>query len=372
MTNRERMLAVLHYENYDRMPCVDFGFWRETLDKWVREGHLEAELAANYSDNNDADFVIMQKLGFDFNWGGGVSCSNFLSPAFEPETLEVRPDGSVVRRDSLGLIVRTKPGVISIPAHEGSTLTGREAWEEFYLPKLTMRADRVNYEAIKRAYDNQAAHDTPVYIFFGSLYGNVRSMVGLEELSYLAIDDEELYEEVVATVDKLCFDCAEAMLRLGFRFDYGHFWEDICFKTGPLLRPSLFSRLCGPWYKKITSLAAKYGIDIVSVDCDGKIDELVPVWLENGVNTMFPIEVGTWNASIEPWRQKYGRAIRGVGGMDKRVFAQDFSAVDKEIERLKRLIDLGGYIPCPDHRIPPDAEWDNVRYYCDRFRHEFG
>jgi len=46
--------------------------------------------------------------------------------------------------------------------------------------------------------------------------------------------------------------------------------------------------------------------------------------------------------------------------------------VDAEIERLKPLVDLGGYIPCPDHRIPPDALWDNVRYYCDTFRKTFG
>ena len=47
------------------------------------------------------------------------------------------------------------------------------------------------------------------------------------------------------------------------------------------------------------------------------------------------------------------------------------AAVDEEIERLKPLIELGGYIPCPDHRIAPDAEWDNVRYYCERMRKEF-
>ena len=76
---------------------------------------------------------------------------------------------------------------------------------------------------------------------------------------------------------------------------------------------------------------------------------------------MFPIEVGTWNASIAPWREKYGKELRGVGGLDKKVFAKDRAAVDAEIERLKPLVALGGYIPCPDHRISPDAEWDNVR-----------
>ena len=138
------------------------------------------------------------------------------------------------------------------------------------------------------------------------------------------------------------------------------------------MRPSVFRELVGPWYKRITSLLKAHGVDIVSVDCDGKIDELVPVWLENGVNTMFPIEVGTWRASFDNWRRIYGRDLRGVGGMDKRVFAQDYTAVDREIERLKPIVDMGGYIPCPDHRIPPDAKWENVQYYCERFRKTFG
>ena len=76
-----------------------------------------------------------------------------------------------------------------------------------------------------------------------------------------------------------------------------------------------------------------HGCDIVSLDCDGCIDALIPTWLENGVNTMFPIEVGTWGASMAPWRAKFGPELRGVGGMDKRVFARDYAAIDAEIER---------------------------------------
>ncbi len=83
---------------------------------------------------------------------------------------------------------------------------------------------------------------------------------------------------------------------------------------------------------------------------------------------MFPIEVGVWDASIEPWRKQYGPQLRGVGGMNKNVFARDFAAVDEEVERLVRLVELGGYIPCPDHRIPPTAKWENVQYYTERLR----
>ena len=41
---------------------------------------------------------------------------------------------------------------------------------------------------------------------------------------------------------------------------------------------------------------------------------------------------------------------------------------DQEIERLKPLMALGGYIPCPDHRIAPDAKFELVQYYCEKMQ----
>ena len=213
---------------------------------------------------------------------------------------------------------------------------------------------------------------SPRGLWCGSLFGIIRNWLGVVGLSYLTADDPALFEEMIETVAELCYQGTAAALATGITFDFGHFWEDICFKNGPLVNPRLFARKVGPHYRRITRLLNDHGIDIVSLDCDGMIDTLLPIWLENGVNTMFPIEVGTWNASIAPWREQYGRELRGVGGMDKKVFAYDYAAIDAEIERLKPLVELGGYIPCPDHRIAPDAKWENVQYYCERMRQVFG
>ena len=196
--------------------------------------------------------------------------------------------------------------------------------------------------------------------------------MGLEGISYLYVDDEKLYDEIIDTIAELSFQITKRLLATDIQFDFGHFWEDICFKGGPLVPPSVFAEKVGPHYRKITTMMFEHGIDIVSLDCDGKIDALIPTWIENGVNTMFPIEVGTWEAGILPWRRLYGEQIRGVGGVNKNVFAADFSAVDREIERIKPLVELGGFIPCPDHRIPPTAKWDTVRYYCDSMYKTFG
>ncbi|MBR2950141.1 MAG: hypothetical protein IKC46_09770 [Lachnospiraceae bacterium] len=369
MNFRENTMAILHYQPYEQMPIVSFGYWAETVIKWAEEGHITMEEAQDYitnGDNSEGDRSIMKKLGFDFNWNSCFGANVLLSPAFEVEVLESFPDGSRIIRDSQGLIVKDKPGTVTIPSEIGTSLVDREAWETLYLPKLQMSMDRINFEALEKV--KELNRDIPMGLHLGSLAGHMRNMLGVEEMSYMYVDDEELYVEIANTMCSLCYECAKAILETGVKFDYAHYWEDICFKNGPLVSPSVFEEVMGPWYKKIADLVNSYGIDIISLDCDGCIDKLVPIWLENGVNTMFPIEVGTWNASIAPWREQYGKNLRGVGGMNKTVFAKDKAAVDAEIERLLKLIELGGYIPCPDHRIAPDADFELVKYYCEKLR----
>lgn len=368
MNFRENVMAVLHYEKPDQFPVVSFGYWAETLQKWEEEGHITHEETVgycSYGDNSEADRSIMKKLGFDFNWNSCIGFDTGLRPNFGHTILEEKEDGTLLARDEQGLIVLEKPGVVSIPAEIGTSMTGREAWEELYLPKLKWTAKRVNTEYIKSLADD-TNREIPIGLHCGSLIGYMRNLLGVEQLSYLYADDEELYAEIVDTLAGICYQGVKTALETGAKFDYAHFWEDICFKNGPLVSPFVFEDYVAPHYKKITDLLTKYGIDIVSVDCDGCIDTLVPIWLKNGVNTMFPIEVGTWNASIAPWREKYGKMLRGVGGMNKTLFARDRKAIDEEVERLKGLISLGGYIPCPDHRIAPDAKFELVQYYCDK------
>ena len=187
-------------------------------------------------------------------------------------------------------------------------------------------------------------------------------------LSYMIYDDYELLREIVNTYADMQYKVVEKVLKTGVKFDFGHYWEDICFKNGPLFAPSVFEELCAEHYRKRNELCNSYGIDIISLDCDGVTEKLLPVWFENGVNTMFPIEVGTWGDQFEAARMKFGRRMRGVGGVDKTVFLHDKEAVDREIDRVKRLIALGGYIPCPDHRLMPGTKWDLLLYYIDNIK----
>ena len=381
MNNRERLRAILNYEPYDRLPVVHFGYWTELLEKWVAEGHLTPEQIRGIADGTPAENAISAELGFDFNYGGAFqdkSGGSSLWPAFEPKRIRDLPDGSFEYFNEEGAIVLQKEGVRSIPAEVSHLLTDRASWEEHYLPRLQYSEDRFDEAVLQKLAGESAvagepaARTEPLGLFCKSLFGQIRNWMGVEGISYLYADDEGLYDEIINTVGELTYKVTERVLQSGAVFDFALFWEDICFKNGPLVTPRVFAEKVGPHYRRISGLLNAHGINIVSVDCDGVIDALLPIWLENGVNTMFPIEVGTWHASIAPWREKYGRNLRGVGGMNKHVLSADRAAVDREIERLKPLVDLGGFLPCPDHRLPPGTDWDLTKYYCEQMRRIFG
>jgi len=370
MNNRQRALAILNYQPYDQMPVVHFGFWEETLAKWAQEGHITQEEARLWGDGNEADLSITKKLGFDFNWYSCFHWESMLLPGFEPHLVREHPDGSREWMNADGVVILQKNDATAIPSEIEHLLKDRRSWQEHYLPRMQWSPERVDWEALKRLPPKEQ-RDHPIGLHCGSLWGRIRDIIGLVGLSYLMADAPSLVDEILEATGELCYQGAKAILEQYNGFDFAHFWEDICYRAGPLVSPAFFYRKVGPYYRRITELVNAHGIHIVSLDCDGQIDKLIPTWFENGVNTMFPIEVGVWKASIAPWRERFGKELRGVGGASKVVLAHDHAAIDAEVERLRRLADLGGFIPCLDHRIPPDAKWENVQYYADRMREAF-
>lgn len=371
MNNRERALAILHYQPYDRLPVVHFGFWNELLDKWAEEGHITKDEARLWGDGNEVDYAITARLGFDFNWYTCFHWNYSLRPPFTPQVVRVREDGSREVRNVDGVTILNKDETNAIPMEIEHLLKDRAAFEEHYRARLEWNPDRVPWQWLEKIPAPEQ-RDHPIGLHCGSLWGRIRDITGLVGLSYMMADDPDLVEDMLDMTGELCYQGVKAILEKYDKFDFIHFWEDIAYRAGPLVSPTFFYKKVGPYYKRITDLGKAHGIDICSLDCDGQIDKLIPTWVDNGVNTMFPIEVGVWGANIAPWRAKYGKELRGVGGVTKTMFGKERAVIDTEIERIKPLVELGGYVPCLDHRIPEDAVWENVQYYCDRMHQVFG
>lgn len=368
MTNRERAMNILHFQPADRFPAVHFGYWDELLKEWAAQGKIPKALAENNYDGSEAERELDRLIGWDFNWYRTVGSRNGLLPGFEERVLEVLPDGTKRVQNAAGLIERIKPGVTSIPSEDDYTLKDREAFETLYRPKMQYAPERVDLEYY-RHFNETRPQDIPVGLHLGSVLGDIRNMVSVTGMSYLMYDeDEELFADIVDTYAEMQYQCVKAVLETGAKFDFAHYWEDICFKNGPLLSPDLFRSLCAKHYQKRNELCRQYGIDIISLDCDGVTEKLLPVWFESGVNTMFPIEVGVWGDQFEAARKKFGNGMLGVGGMDKTAFRKDRAAVDEELARMGRLAELGGFLPCPDHRLMPGSKFELVQYYAEKIK----
>ena len=349
------------------MPAVHFGYWNELLDEWAEQGHISADLAKSWADGNDAEKELDKMLGWDFGWYKCTSAYIGLKPLFEEKVLEILPDGFKRVQNLLGAIERVRDGAGSIPAEDDYLLKDRDSFEKYYLPKMRFSMDRIPVDYFKNEF-NKEERDYPIGLHLGSVLGDIRNMITVIGMSYMLCDDYELFAEIVDTYAELQYRCAEEVLKTGAKFDFAHYWEDICFKNGPLISPVMFEDLCAKHYKKRNDLCKKYGIDIISLDCDGVTEKLLPIWYENGVNTMFPIEIGTWGDQFENARNKFGRDMLGVGGMDKTALRKDRDAVDAELKRSQKLVLLGGFIPCPDHRLMPGTKWELVQYYTEKVK----
>jgi uroporphyrinogen decarboxylase len=359
MNSRERFHAVMHYEPRDRSPIMDFGFWRDTLTVWEKYG---------FPKQVDTD----EFFGMDPQWiGCGVNAR--LCPEFPEEVYEDKGETEIVRQAD-GVVVERGKFLGSIPRHLQHTLCDRDTWEMLYKPRLRPESpDRLpkdfNGKVAEWTRENR---DYPLFLNVGSLYGVPRNWLGLERVSELVYDDPALFEEMVDTLAEISVAVIEQVCGAGVRPEAAHFWEDMCYKSGPLLSPKMFKDILVPRYKRITETLLKYGVDIVFVDSDGKIDALAPLWLEGGVNTMFPLEVGTWKADPYSFRERFGKEMRIMGGFDKRILADSRVSITREIERLAPLVEEGGFIPMPDHRVPADVPFDHYLFYIEEVKRIWG
>jgi hypothetical protein len=366
MNNRERFNAVMHYRPVDRCPIIDFGFWDETLVFWHEQG-LPA--AVDMPD-------IREYLGMDFSMTGIDETTGIyhkLHPLFEVKVIEDRGDHEIVQQDD-GVQVLRRKFMSSIPHPVRYQLADRDSWRKHYRPRLDPTSPGrypTDWEARARNWRDPNRPNI-VAVRGGGLYGYLRDWMGMENLSLVIYDDSAWFEEMVESLADCIIGMLEHVLSTGGNFDACHMWEDMCYNAGPLISPRHFRQYLMPHYRRITDLLHSHGVDIVSLDCDGRIEALAPLWLEVGINTMFPFEIGAWKADPYVFRQRFGRDLRIIGAFDKNILRSSRADIAAEVRRLAPLVEEGGFIPHCDHLVPPDVPYVHYLYYLEQARAVWG
>lgn len=361
-TPQETFLKAMRFETPGRTLATLGGIWPSAIERWHGEG-----LDAGITDV----LQLIDRMGLQRHIWSGPAAAVWVYPAYERRVLGETDDKiTYVNHNGIVCTEFKKDNYKSMPHFESFPVTSRADWEA-YRHRLAWSDARIG-PAWAKQKEQWRRRTEPLIVYMdraGSLYGSIREMMGVEATSYLFHDDpamvEEMMESVVALFERLC----DALFS-DFVPDAVCLWEDMAYKTAPLLGAPMVRRFMLERYKRMTAKLRQKGVPFIVLDSDGYVDELLPIWLEAGIDGVVPMEA---QAGMDVWqyRQKHPRMLM-LGGVDKKALAVGRDGIDREMEKISRTVQVGGFVPWFDHGLPHDVSYDNFLYYVKRLKEVCG
>ncbi len=358
MTSRERFLRTIRFQKTD-MPYVGaVGGWQETHDRWRREGW----------DGRPLEEIF----GTDRTLGVGVYYGP--TPRFEYKVLE-EDERTKTYVNHEGIIMRELKvyNSSSMPQFLKFPVENEADFDKLCSERLGLNFEERVLPDWDERVESWKSRTSPLMCFadrWGGFFGPLRNLMGLEGLALAFYDQPKLVEKMMDQRVEAIIEITDKILEYT-DIDAFAFWEDMAYKTGPLLGPDMFRRFMVPRYKRVCEWLRSRGVEFVFVDSDGNVSELIPLWLEAGLTGVWPFEVAA-GMDVCELRRTYGHDLVMMGGIDKRVVATGGEVMRQEVDRVMPVVEDGGYIPGLDHGAPPDISWKNVCEYMEYLLHRLG
>jgi len=363
ITVRERYLETLFFGNPDRVPFQPGQPRESTLRRWHAEGLPEDRLWLD---------VLCEEIGIDRENTKPVISPDAdfkMSPKFEERVLEHK-DGHYIVQDWMGNIteisdeydftyIRSAKDFVTRKWHKFPVET-REDFGKMktrYNPDDPVRYPGDFQERVKALEER----DYVAGIHLTGAFWQLREWCGFEPLCILFIEDPDFVREMIEFWTEFVSRTMARVLDAGI-LDFIHISEDMAYKEKSMISPAMTREFLMPAWVRWATEARQAGVPIVDMDSDGKVDELIPVWIESGINVCDPVEVAAGN-DINEFRTAFGHKMAYTGGVDKRCIATGGRVIEDELARLAPVVKDGGFVPGCDHGVPSDISWqDFVRY----------
>jgi uroporphyrinogen decarboxylase len=362
-TDLERFIDCMEYRSSDRRPNHELGVWPQTRQRWDAEAPgTVGEFTWNWFYNEPA-------LGLDRR--DYIRVNYGFIPPFTREVLEETPEYEVIRNDK-GIVTKAlKAGTVGdVRMSMDQYLSFPVARPEDF-PAVKARLAAGVPERYPADLDRKLAawrrRECPLVLgencAANGFYWRAREFLGTEALSYAWYDHPGLMHEMMAFYADFIIETSRPVLEK-IAPDYFVFNEDLSMKNGPLLSPETFRTFIFPHLKRVVAFLRRHGTRYIAVDSDGDPTAIVALWMDAGVDTLWPIERAS---EISPMtlRKRFGKGLRLWGGVDKRVLAHGPAAIRAHLREFIPLIEEGGFIPTVDHTVPPDVSWENFHCYMD-------
>ena len=140
------------------------------------------------------------------------------------------------------------------------------------------------------------------------------SLVGLEYLPFVEVDDPKLYADLFRAIgDLMCAIWSEFMPRYGGHFAACRFGDDLGFKSSLLTNPSTVRKHIIPQYRRVIDIVHAGGSPFLWHSC-GCIFEIMDDVIALGIDAKHSNEDAI--APFDRWIADYGSRIGLLGGFD--------------------------------------------------------
>ncbi len=353
LTARERFTRIFNREEVDRPFRYQLGYWPETLLHWQ-----EPLSGRNPDELFQQDKIEYVPLISDFTTPYcPVFDIVFLSEDDETSII-IDKDGikkKQIKRD----IYLSMPQFLQFPVKD---------WDDYVEVRKRLQPDTesrigMSLEDLNARYSRR---DFPLGMYVCGGFAHPREMMGLENYLTSLFDQPDLIHEMMQDWLVLYKDLTSDII-LNAKLDFIYIWEDMCYKGGPLLSPRKYEEFVCPYLKELIDHIKDLGINIIVLDSDGNMTQLIPWYIECGVNVLLPFEVQS-GMDITVVRQQYPD-LGILGGIDKKVLSAGKQAIETEVmSKVPILYQTGRYIASIDHSVPPDVPFENFKHYIELLR----
>ena len=367
MTPRRRYIETLTFGTPDKVPLTPGGPRESTRAKWHQQGLPEGK---NHME------ALYEVLGIEpprTQPGVSLGVDFRMIPHFEEKVLE-HTDGHYIVQDWMGAIteisdefdvtyIRAAKDFVTRKWHRFPVQT-RDEWEAMkkrFDPHDPKRHPDDLAERCKQARDR----DYILGIHFNGPFWQMREWCGMEGLCILMADQPDFVMEMADFWTDFVSETMRPILEQ-VELDVVGLSEDMAYKAHSMISPAMVRTFLMPAYARWVPEIKASGCPIIDMDSDGFIGELIPLWIESGINVCCPIEVAAHN-DINAFRRQFGTQMAYHGGIDKRALAKGGKVMEAELERVvPPMLATGGFIPGCDHGVPPDISWPNFIDYTRR------
>ncbi len=365
MTARERYLETLTFGNPDHIPFEPGNPRESTRARWIKEGLRDGSQWFKHV----CDAIGIRIPPTKPQTQPGV---NFhMMPTFEEKVLKHK-DGHYIVQDWMGNIteisdqydytyIRQAIDFVTRKWHK-FPVTNREDFEKNMKWRYnTDEPDRFPDDFVERC-KRMRERDYIVRITFNGPFWQLREWCGFEPLCMLFIEDPDFVREMIAFWTEFVSAILAPILDADV-LDVVGISEDMAYKEKSMISPAMTREFLQPSYVRWVGEVKQAGVPLIDMDSDGKVDELIPIWIDSGINVCDPIEVAAGN-DLNAFRRSFGKKMAYRMGIDKRCIARGGKTVEAELARIEPVVKDGGFIPGCDHGVPADISLPDFIRYC--------